>query len=304
MKQWILDRKLSTRVETLQPGKWFHEMNTKSQKAIQQWHKAQTDYRTLVSRKASEKAAKAAKKAREAAAAAAAKAKANKAADGEKKDEEAKPVEVEEEEAEEDEIDASKLDVFDVADVNDVGGGLPLFQNFDSDDWALLTLRFELYLLGHAFRKDVDDPERVGIQLDHFPFYYNKYFKKAITPNAFGMQDFKEVCALVDDTVFITEKNVLEPNLGDDMETFQVFIQITEETRRQRQLRIDAGEEGAKLKIKKDAAWSDNRGSKRDYQGSQPQWQQGNAASKWTSAQKNFGSSGGNWKQGAATWAK
>ena len=30
-----------------------------------------------------------------------------------------------------------------------------------------------------AFRKDANDPDRLLVPLDHLPFYYNRYFKKA-----------------------------------------------------------------------------------------------------------------------------
>ena len=32
-------------------------------------------------------------------------------------------------------------------------------------DWALLSLRYELHLLVHGFRKDLDDAERTGLRM-------------------------------------------------------------------------------------------------------------------------------------------
>ena len=55
-----------------------------------------------------------------------------------------------------------------------IGNGEPLFADFNWEDWALLTLRYELHLLSHAFKKDVDDPERPGFSDTHLSFYYNK----------------------------------------------------------------------------------------------------------------------------------
>merc|ERR1712137_947109 len=91
------------------------------------------------------------------------------AKDGEKKEEAQKPMEVEsdEEEVPEVKVDLLGLDVFEVEDVNDVGGGMPLTRDFSPAEWALLHLRYELHLLAHSFRKDVNDPERAGIHLDH-----------------------------------------------------------------------------------------------------------------------------------------
>lgn len=56
--------------------------------------------------------------------------------------------------------------------VKDIGTGEPLFCNFGFEakgvrsrsrmlqDWALLSLRFELHLLAHSFLHDCGDPER------------------------------------------------------------------------------------------------------------------------------------------------
>merc|ERR1712032_878493 len=88
--------------------------------------------------------------------------------DGEK-EAEAKPME----------INAEDIDVASVEDVMDLGNGEPLFHNFVYEDWVLLSTRFEFNLLIHAFRKDLDDPERPSFVEAHFAFYYNKYFNKA-----------------------------------------------------------------------------------------------------------------------------
>merc|ERR1712113_1101477 len=112
----------------------------------------------------------------------------------ETKEEESKPMEVEESEDEEEEtVDFDGLDVFEVEDVNNVGGGMPLCKNFSQEDWAMMSLRHELHLLTHAFRKDVNDDERVGIHLDHIAFYYNKYYRKTISPNDYGVESFEEL---------------------------------------------------------------------------------------------------------------
>ena len=42
-------------------------------------------------------------------------------------------------------------------------------------DWTLLSVGFELHLLAHALKKDVNDPERPGFVDNHLAFYYNKY---------------------------------------------------------------------------------------------------------------------------------
>merc|ERR1719203_809983 len=104
-----------------------------------------------------------------------------------------------------------------------VGSNTPLFKEFQAEDWALLSLRFELHMLVHAFRKDVDDPERLGIHLDHLAFYYNRYFKKTLSPKDYGVESFREIVDLVSDAVLVTPKSVLESTLEGEMETFSVF---------------------------------------------------------------------------------
>ena len=42
------------------------------------------------------------------------------------------------------------------------------------EDWTLLSLRYELHLLTHAFPKDSEDPERVAVPLEHLAFYYQQ----------------------------------------------------------------------------------------------------------------------------------
>merc|ERR1712194_288233 len=94
---------------------------------------------------------------------------------------------------------------------------------------------------------------------------------------------FKDLAALVKDTMFVTEQQVLEAMLDDEMENFQVFVKLTEEDRRERNLRLDLGEAGAKLKIS-------HQGNQ--HHGNQKNWQQG--------GQKPWGQQGGQQK----TWGK
>mmetsp|Transcript_90704 Transcript_90704/g.290750 ORF Transcript_90704/g.290750 Transcript_90704/m.290750 type:complete len:856 (-) Transcript_90704:113-2680(-) len=166
----------------------------------------------------------------------------------EEKKEEPEPMEVEEEE-EEEAVDLLSIDVFGVEDILDVGAKMPLFKEFGHEDWTLMSLRFELHLLAHAFRKDVDDPERPGIPLDHLPFYYQKYFHKNLTTKEYGVESVADIIKLVSDAVYLTPQQVLDSQLSEEMETFAVFATLTEEARRFRLVRIDLGEEDAKLKI-------------------------------------------------------
>lgn len=145
---------------------------------------------------------------------------------------------------------AEEVDIFACENILDVGTGEPLFANFVFEDWALVQLRMEMYFLQLAFRKDVDDDDRPGVHEQHLSFYYNKYFRKNLNPKHFAVNSNSELVALVKDTVVIGEDSqVLVSALADETEEFDIFVKQTEEKRRERQRRIDAGDETAKIKF-------------------------------------------------------
>lgn len=272
LTNWKLERKITTRIEDLVPSDWFHGKWKEWQKAIQGWHTKQNEFRALRAKKAAEKAR-------------AAVAKAEKT-EGETQDEEMKenapeaPVEQaedgaevsakapedsennkeamkEEEDENEEELRTffDELDIFGTDDVDDIGKRIPLYQDFQFEDWTMLGLRFELHLLAHAFRRDAQDPERTGIHLDHLAFYYSKYYKKALSSKFFGVETFKDLVELVRDAVFVTKTQVIESWLPDSMESMDVFVKLTEEARRDRLRRTDMNDESARLKISQPAAF-------------------------------------------------
>merc|ERR1711879_525435 len=63
MKEWILERKLTTRVEDIKPSQWFKEKAQSWTAALNAWKNKQNEYKAEKSKKAAEKAAKAAAKA-------------------------------------------------------------------------------------------------------------------------------------------------------------------------------------------------------------------------------------------------
>merc|ERR1719414_1050989 len=124
------------------------------------------------------------------------------------------------------------IDIYTVEDICDVGGGEPLFSNFAFEDWALLSLRFELHLLQAAFKHDVDDPERIGIHENHLLFYFSKYFKKQLHPKSYGKDSVQEVVELVKDAVRLDESSkVLASTLKEEPEAVSTFVKIQEESR-------------------------------------------------------------------------
>merc|ERR1719454_936077 len=76
-----------------------------------------------------------------------------------------------------------------IPDVNDVGNGKPLYLNFVYEDWVLLSLRFELHLLCHAFKRELDDPDRPGFTETHLAYYYSKYYKKSFDLKWYNVKD-------------------------------------------------------------------------------------------------------------------
>merc|ERR1712048_313991 len=148
------------------------------------------------------------------------------------------------------EVNAEDLDIWEVKDVMDIGSGEPLFFHFAYEDWTLLSIRYELHLLAHSFKKDMDDPERPGFVETHLAFYYNKYFKKAFNVKMFGVSENAGLIELIKDTNKINAKNMLEAELG-EAEALEKFVKQTEDHRRERQRRMDAGDETAQLKFTK-----------------------------------------------------
>merc|ERR1719375_601319 len=187
LKQWVLDRKLTTRIEDIAPGEWFKNKWNEWQKVLQTWRAKQQAFKHPPKTAAPKSAAKP---------------KEGDEKDGDDKEEEEKK---EEEKKSDDEMDdameAEELDIFAVEDVNDMGDGSPLYKEFQFEDWALLTLRFELHVLAHAFRKDADDPDRSGIHESHLPFYYNRYFKKELSYKAYAVGGCQDLVELVRDAI-------------------------------------------------------------------------------------------------------
>merc|ERR1719223_1762881 len=115
----------------------------------------------------------------------------------------------------------------------------------------MLALRFEMHLLLRCFKTDVSDAERPSFHESHLPFYNYKYFKKQLNVKHYGVETNIEMLKLVEDTVeVVPEKAILEPQLSEDT-PFEIFIRLTEDHRRDRQQRFDAGDEAAALKLQR-----------------------------------------------------
>jgi len=199
LRKWVLETKLTSRLEDLQPSQYFKDKMAAWQKQFGEWQTKQKAFKAAGAKRTGESS------------------------------------------------EAAK-DISSVEDVSDIGGGEPLFANFAPEDWALIQLRHELYLLQDAFQKDANDPDRAGIPENHLSFYYNKYFKKQLNPKLFNLSTNLELIALVKDTVAIAaDTQVLTAPA--ELDSLGTFVKQTEENRRERQRRIDAGDETARLKF-------------------------------------------------------
>jgi len=254
-KAWVLKQKVLNKIEDLAPGEWFKAKQLEWKRAFTSWNQKQNEWKDPAKR-AAKKAAKeaAAKKAAEEAKKAEAEAKKAAGDEGEKPaadgdEAEKKPEAADSEPASAPAAAAEDVDPMTVADMLDIGDGEPLFANFATEDWALLALRFEFFLLAHSFPKDAQDPERVGIHESNIPYYYHKYFRKNFNLKYYGVDAVEKVVDMIQDAISLTEEHrVLATELPEDA-PFDKFVRLTEDKRRVRQKAIDAGEISKRLKF-------------------------------------------------------
>jgi hypothetical protein len=245
VKSWIVDKKSNIRLEDIVPSAEFKEKHAQWIKTLQILKAKQNQYKAAYAKKMAKRAAKDIGQKVKTTLAEQKVAKEAESAGGDQA--ETKQDELEGEvEAEDELVDFDKLDVFAVSDVVDVGGGMPLVKEFSFEDFVLLSLRVEMHILSHSFVRDADDPDRTGIKLDHLQFYYERYYGKKLTFKSFGVESAKELLALIEDTIW-TSKDVMQSLIPWDMEGNNVFVKITEEARRHRKLRLELGDDSAKL---------------------------------------------------------
>mmetsp|Transcript_20199 Transcript_20199/g.35973 ORF Transcript_20199/g.35973 Transcript_20199/m.35973 type:complete len:1126 (+) Transcript_20199:73-3450(+) len=242
LKKWISEKKLTQRVEELKPGEWFKEQHETFQRSLSSWKRRQTgdgdkkrpgDRRHAEDEKRrrgeEEKVLPVGRQQKE-------------DDNGNGKDEEDKngiPSCVEE------------ADPWKIKDLCDVGNGEPIFAKFSWEDWMLLTLRFELHTLVHAYQHDVNDPDRVSFHENHTEFYYETYYKKQLQLKNYGVSSVLELLELVKDTMEVLPKNsVLDPQLCDDT-PLDNFVKLTEDQRRARLAKLDVGDDSAAIRFQR-----------------------------------------------------
>eukprot|EP00929_Paragymnodinium_shiwhaense_P096429 TRINITY_DN5800_c3_g1_i1.p1 TRINITY_DN5800_c3_g1~~TRINITY_DN5800_c3_g1_i1.p1 ORF type:complete len:1069 (+),score=364.52 TRINITY_DN5800_c3_g1_i1:57-3209(+) len=222
-KDWLMEQKRTQRIDDLQPSAWFKEKLEGFTKAVDEWRKKHHEAQGKQPTKKKEPKAE--------------------GEDGDdKKEGEADAGE---------EFNEDDIDVFKLENLDDMGNGLPVFCHFAYEDWTLLNTRFELHLLVHAFRKDLNDPDRPSFHQSHLSYYYERYFRKQLSIELFSVANLEELVALIKENIELdTKTSFVNVVLGED-EPFDKFLRLTEEHRRERQRCIDAGDETARLTFQK-----------------------------------------------------
>jgi hypothetical protein len=117
----------------------------------------------------------------------------------------------------------------------------PPFSQLTFEDWALLSIRYELHLLMHAYRK----VHHGFLLIGHLPSYYLLHFHKEFSIRNYGFNEVCMLAAIILDTVALEGKSLV-PVLPEDA-NLACFMQITEDHRCARSRRIDAGDNSALL---------------------------------------------------------
>jgi len=242
-------------MEKLNPSDWFRERLQQWQEDLQAWHVKHVEFKDPTKKAAQQVMSTTMSKAK-----GPAPGLPPKASPAEKPEENGKPKQDSAEDAEDDLEKDEDQDLFALDDICDMkdGKGTPLFSNFAFEDWALLSLRFELHLLVHAVKKDSG---KEGIPTEDVKNCYMKYLKKSLNPKNYGVESVEEVLALVKDTAIIGARTkIVEPMVTEELAFNDIFVRLTEESRRDRQRRLDAGDVSAELKFPRPTPGSQNPG--------------------------------------------
>ena len=102
-------------------------------------------------------------------------------------------------------------------------------EHFSEEDWKLATLRAEMHCLCHAFRIDLNDPERISFPpnyLTHYYIAYNRPLRRTMFVRDFALEDRDHagLIALISDTCEIKDGLVM-PKLPQETD-LEDFIRI------------------------------------------------------------------------------
>ncbi|KAF4695662.1 hypothetical protein FOZ60_003675 [Perkinsus olseni] len=147
----------------------------------------------------------------------------------------------------------AEVDVWVPEDVCDIDAKkTPLFAKFQLVDWQLMNLRYELHLLCHAFERDAtsQDADLKGIHKSLLQHYYQTYVMRGVlVPSLYGAHSLDQILdTLLVDTIMIDKDGVLKA-VHDIDAPLSTFVRLTEAARREREAKIAAGDDSAKLMV-------------------------------------------------------
>merc|ERR1712066_366430 len=76
-----------------------------------------------------------------------------------------------------------------------------------------------------------------------------RYFKKSLSPKQYGKDNIQELCDFVKETVDVEDGKLVCKLAEDSSREIAEFVKRQEETRRERQRRLDAGDESVRIKF-------------------------------------------------------
>lgn len=229
LKQWMAEKKLVQRVEDLRPTAWFKEKLREWQTVLSKWKRRQEDWQDPVKRRRIEKP--------------------KLLPVGMLGDHPENGVDVATPAGEGEVPPLEEVDPWKLLDLMDIGSGEPLFSKFSWEDWMMLELRVQLHLLVHGYKHAMNDPQRVTFHESHTEYYYEVFYRRALRVRHFGVTSLEDLLEMVKDTMeVIPSKSLLDPQLSDDT-PFENFVRLTEDARRLRFSKLDAGDASAQLRL-------------------------------------------------------
>jgi len=151
---------------------------------------------------------------------------------------------------------ADKVSAIDLSEVKDPhnadGEGTPIYSNFKYEDWVVLSWRYELHLLSHAFPIDAADSDRLGVPEEHMEHYWRIYYHHHFEPRKLGAANLRDALKVLKEPIQLKETSSgsrILVSTCDRESSIDAFVVSVEAYRRDRCRRIEAGDESAALNI-------------------------------------------------------
>eukprot|EP00435_Cladocopium_sp_Y103_P007352 s1653_g2.t1 len=151
---------------------------------------------------------------------------------------------------------ADKVSAIELSEVQDPhnadGEGTPIYGNFKYEDWVVLSWRYELHLLSHAFPIDASDSDRLGVPEEHMEHYWRIYYHHHFEPRKLGAANLRDALKVLKEPIQLkatTSGSRILVSACDQETSIDAFVVSVEAYRRDRCRRIEAGDESAALNI-------------------------------------------------------